>query len=165
MPSNKRLKDLEYNVFKKDMDSNNTPDNIIGTKDSGCLTTLGAIIVFIVVIVCIVGFMQVGKNGPSLTCAAPGCSNRLKPGSNYCWLHSNQSNTKRSTSGSSSSSSSSSSLGNGSVIGGSSSSEPKKRNKIWNGDGNSKSKNSTSTGNSSSSGSSSSSGGGSSTGN
>lgn len=159
MPSNKRLKDLEYNVFKKDLDSNNTPDNIIGTKDSGCLTSLGAIIVLIVVIVCIIGFMQVGKNGPALTCAAPGCSNRLKPGSNYCWLHSTQSNTRRSTSGSSSSgSSSSSSSGNGSVIGGSSSSsEPKKRNKIWNGEGNNKS--------SSSSGSSSSSSGGSSIGN
>lgn len=159
MPSNKRLKDLEYNVFKKDLDSNNTPDNIIGTKDSGCLTSLGAIIVLIVVIVCIIGFMQVGKNGPALTCAAPGCSNRLKPGSNYCWLHSTQSNTRRSTSGSSSSgSSSSSSSGNGSVIGGSSSSsEPKKRNKIWNGEGNNKS--------SSSSGSSASSSGGSSIGN
>lgn len=165
MPSNKRLKDLEYNVFKKDLDSNNTPDNIIGTKDSGCLTSLGAIIVLIVVIVCIIGFMQVGKNGPTLTCAAPGCSNRLKPGSNYCWLHSTQSNTRRSTSGSSSSSSSSSSSGNGSVIGGSSSSgETKTRSKIWGGAGNDKSNKSSSSSSSSSSGSSSS-GGGSSIGN
>ena len=105
MPSDKRLKDLEYNVFKKDMDSNNTPDNFIGTNDKGCLTLLGTIIVFIVVVVFIIGFTQVGKNGPALTCAAPGCSNRLKPGSNYCWLHSSQAKTKRSSSSSSGSAS------------------------------------------------------------
>lgn len=158
MPSDKRLKDLEYNVFRKDMD-NKSSDNIIGTNDKGCLTLLGTILVFIVVVVCIIGFTQVGKNGPALTCAAPGCSNRLKPGSNYCWLHSSSSTGSRKSGGGSASSSSSS--GSGSVIGGSSSaSEPKKRNKIWNGEGNNKSNKSSSSSSSSSGGSSSGSGSG-----
>lgn len=152
MPSDKRLKDLEYNVFKKDM-SNIPSGGLTETNDKGCLGLMATVVVFIIVVVCVIGFTQVGRNGPGLTCAAPGCRNHLKPSSNYCWLHSSNTNTRRSTYKDSSSGKSG---GSGSVIGGSSSEVKEKRKKIWEGEGNAKGNKS---GSSSSSSSSSSSGG------
>ncbi len=87
MPSRRKLEDLEYNVFRKHTESGSA-GNDGEFHDAGCLTILAGIIVTVIVLVAIVGFMQIGRNGPSAHCAAPGCSNRPKPGGNYCWLHS-----------------------------------------------------------------------------
>lgn len=150
MPSKKKISDLEYNVFGHNND--NEQEGLINPKDTGCMTMLAGIIVTILVVVMLVGLAQVGRNGPSPTCAEPGCSNKLKPGGNYCWLHSGSS-TGGSRGGTSSSGSSSN---DGSLIGGGSSSKESssKDAKIWSGNGSDRNKSS-----SEDSGSSSSSGG------
>ena len=87
MPSRKKLEDLEYNVFRRHSDSGGAGDDgeFGGT---GCLTILAGIIVTVIVLVAVVGFLQIGRNSPSAHCAVLGCSNKPKPGSSYCWLHS-----------------------------------------------------------------------------
>ena len=86
MPSRKKLKELEYNVYKKnDKDSS---DNQFWGGNSGCVSVLGGVIITIVLIVILMSFMQIGKVGPSAYCAVSGCSNKPRPGSRYCWLHS-----------------------------------------------------------------------------
>ena len=92
MPSRKKLEDIEYNVFNRQSSSGG--DNDGGVHDSGCLTILAGIIVTVIVLVAVVGFMQIGRNGPSAHCAAPGCSNKPKPGGSYCWLHSSSYNAR-----------------------------------------------------------------------
>lgn len=90
MPSKKKLEDLEYNVFKKD--SGEDTDNNFWGSGSGCVPVLGGVILTIILIVVMVSFMQVGKVGPSSYCAVSGCSNKPRPGSRYCWLHSASNN-------------------------------------------------------------------------
>ncbi len=93
----KRLKDLEYNVYK----ANSEDTNINFNNNSGCMTLLAGLVITILVCVVIMGAMQIGRNGPALTCAAQGCSNRVKTGSKYCWLHSaNSTKTRRPSSSS-----------------------------------------------------------------
>lgn len=85
----KRLKDLEYNVYNGSSDS----DNGGQFNNSGCLTLIAGIVITFIVCFVIAGAFQMSKNGPSLTCAYTGCSNKIKAGSTYCWLHSSK-NTK-----------------------------------------------------------------------
>lgn len=117
MPSDKKLSDLEYNVFKSGIDDDR--DNSVNKMNMGCMTLVCGIIVTILIVVVIAGFMQIGRNGPAPHCAEPGCSRSVKPGSNYCWLHS-ASSTKHSG-GKSNGSSDGGSSGSGNVIGGGSS--------------------------------------------
>ena len=90
MPSRKKLEDIEYNVFRKH--SQHGGDDGDGIHDAGCLTILAGIIVTVIVLVAVVGFLQIGRNSPTAHCAAPGCSNKPKPGGSYCWLHSSSYN-------------------------------------------------------------------------
>lgn len=148
MASKKRLEDLEISLLEHKSD--NITDN---TNNRGCLMVLAVVLVVIVVTVCIAGARQVGKSNTVVSCAEPGCSNRHKPGSIYCWLHGpGGSSGKTHSSGSSSSSSS----GGGSIFGSSSSgskdSGKEDRGKIWNGKGNEKSSDTSSSSSSSSSG-------------
>lgn len=87
----RKLKDLEYNVYN----ANSEGDNMNFNNNSGCMTLLAGLIITVIVCFVIVGAMQVGKNGPALTCATPGCSSRVKTGSRYCWLHSAKSTKTR----------------------------------------------------------------------
>ncbi len=137
MPSKKKISDLEYNVFGHN--NENEQDTFVNPKNSGCMTMLAGLIVTILVVVTLVGLAQVGRNGPSPTCAEPGCSNKLKPGSNYCWLHSGSSTRQSKGSGSSSDSSN-----DGSLIGGGSSSKDSESKdvKIWSGNGSDRNKSS-----------------------
>ncbi|MBQ3463166.1 MAG: hypothetical protein IJH36_08665 [Clostridia bacterium] len=77
--------ELEYNVFKND---NNNTDNQFWGGGGGCVSVLGGVIITIILIVIITSFIQIGKVGPSAYCAVSGCSNKPRPGSRYCWLHS-----------------------------------------------------------------------------
>lgn len=88
---NRRLKDLEYNVYNSNPDGNNTETN----NNSGCITLLAGLAITVIVCFVIMCAMQVGRNGPSLTCATAGCNNRVKTGSTYCWLHSPKSTKTR----------------------------------------------------------------------
>lgn len=91
----RRLRDLEYNVYN----ANSESDNMQFNNNSGCMTLLAGIVITFIVCFIIIGAMQVGRNGPSLTCATPGCSNRVKTGSRYCWLHSEKSTKTRKSNG------------------------------------------------------------------
>lgn len=93
----RKLKDLEYNVYN----ANSAGDDMQFNNHGGCMTLLAGIAITIIVCFVIIGAMQVGSNGPSLTCATAGCSNRVKTGSRYCWLHSAKSTkTRKPSSGS-----------------------------------------------------------------
>lgn len=120
MPSKKKISDLEYNVFNGGRNTSDT-DDFINEQNRGCVTVLGGIIVTVLILVIVLGFMQIGRNGPAPNCAAPGCSNRLKAGSNYCWLHSKSvTKHRRNEKNNSSSDSSNSGTDGGSVIDGAS---------------------------------------------
>lgn len=85
MSSRKKIEDLEYNVYKKHLSGT---EYATESFDSGCFSVFAAVIVLIVIIAGIIAFMQINKNGPSPSCATLGCTNKVRPGSNYCWLHS-----------------------------------------------------------------------------
>lgn len=86
MPSKKRIKEIEYNVFRSELDDNS--GNPISNANAGCVTLIGGIIVTILIFIMVARVLQVGKGSPAHTCAALGCSKAVKSGSNYCWLHS-----------------------------------------------------------------------------
>lgn len=113
MPSRKKIEDLEYNVFRHKMSDSGTGTDISKMYNSGCLTILAGIVVTMIIIVVLIGLMQIGRNPPSASCAAKGCSNKPKPGSSYCWVHSPSHNSQ---SGSSMGISQGSGSGSGSLI-------------------------------------------------
>lgn len=86
MPSKKRIKEIEHNVFKNETDSG--LGNFTEKTNAVCVTLIGGIIVTILIFVIAAGGMQIGKGRPAHTCAALGCGKTVKSGSNYCWLHS-----------------------------------------------------------------------------
>ena len=114
MPSRKRLEDLEYNVFRHNNDDSGSGAEFSKMYNSGCLTILAGIVLTAIIVVALIGFMQIGRNAPAASCAAKGCSNKPKPGSNYCWIHSQSYNSR---SGSSSGITQGSGSGSGSLIG------------------------------------------------
>lgn len=117
----KKLKDLEYNVFKNGSDRGE--ENHLMNKNTGCMTLVIGIILTIIIIVVITGMGQLGKNGPKATCAEIGCSNRPRAGSNYCWLHSSTGKSNKKRSSGTDTNKRGSDKSGGSVIGGSSSEE------------------------------------------
>lgn len=122
----RKLSDLEYNVFNSTMRENEDMEAMRNNK--GCMTVFVGIMITLVVCFVIMAAVQMGHNAPAITCAEPGCSNRPRSGSNYCWLHgSSQTSTRRKGGSSAGSGSGSSSSGGGSIVNRGSSSDNDKQ--------------------------------------
>ena len=116
------INDLERNILRRNDildDENSTPTS---GGDRGCIVVVIAMAVIIFIAVALINFAFSSDN-KGMTCAEPGCSNKTKQGSNYCWFHSPSTPVKNNSSGGSSSS-----KNDGSIINGGSSDNSDKKN-------------------------------------
>lgn len=92
---------IEYNIYK---DSTGETNNSYGRSSGGGMSTLGAIVVTVGILLVLGLILQAFEP----KCAHSGCDNKPAEGSSYCWLHKSRSYTTYSTTRSSTNSSSTS---------------------------------------------------------